>query len=160
MPASPAASSAAKAREGLRSAPPIRNSVRIAFEFSPQSRKPAVVRLDDRGELVGGHAGEPLVLEAEERQPLRGRASGQAITPYLVDQGGLADPAHADHGADPTREVHRPGQPPPRPGGDLGAERVGDLLVQPGQEVGFAWPVHGAPILSLNEGDSKPLLSS
>jgi len=88
----------------------------------------AAVLGDEQVEVRGVQIRKPLVLEREVGQPLPGEPLLDALLAELVQERGLAGPAHPHHGCDLPRERHLAEDPATREIGQRLLRGVGQLL--------------------------------
>ena len=98
---------------------------------SARSRgRKALVFVEEQVQMATLQSGEPLVLERNTGRPGRVCARRQELLPQLVQEGGLAGPAHADPRGRLAREPHKPVHAAGGMGGRRRLYGAGDLFGQ------------------------------
>jgi hypothetical protein len=74
------------------------------------------------------HTEEPFIFEVDVRKAYPLYPTFVPLAPQLMQKGGLASPAHTNHGRGLAGEAHGPVDAPRRGGRKRHGQRIGELL--------------------------------
>src|SRR5579883_1177942 len=117
--------------------------------LAPQCREAAVILLQQRAEVARFESSKLLVLEVNVGQALAGDAASQPLPAYLVEEGGLARTAHADHRRSLVRQGDSSVNSARRTRRQGADERIRKLVSKPGAKRSRNLLIHWDIILLL-----------